>query len=340
MPASADEILQNHVKANLDVCSRCFNNTMSKQDIRSGIAGGPACSERCGKIDIEMETAPQSDTILKPRAARLISILESENIDIDTELLRLAIEDNADEHPPRKVFEIALEYALGQRDEDDLLPDSDPERDRDKKKKRRRWGRKPCETLPERLADGPAAESELKKFDTDPDSMDELSSFLIPMGVKDVYYLERPKEFAKQHGLEEIDAHSPRAVIYTAIKANWVRLQDASPPTIRDWIDEMDDEYSQHVLEASVIANPYDPFKEHHESFRSTGFWKLVKPQKAEPILGYMRGKANSILTTEEIAEDCGKSERFIRELLKVLSENEYVSRIENSSDEWVYSRD
>lgn len=334
MTATPDEILQKYVFDNLDICSRCFSPTMSKKEIGSGIAGGSACGDECGQLGISMESEPQPEPFLQARADRLIDILESNGIEVDSELLHLAVEDNASEHPPQEVFSTALEYALGQRDGEDLLPDPETDSVPGDTNQNQRDNRKTYDSLFERLVDGPISEVELEEFDTNPESINQLARLPVPMNTSDVYYLEQPREFAKQLGIEEIESHNPHSVVHIVISANWNVLQDASQSTIRKWMDEIPEEYSRHVLEVAVDVNPYNPIEDWQPSFRSTGFWPLVKRRKAQPILGCLQAAGSSPLSSEEIAEQVGESQQFVRQLLDILNENEYVER---SNGGWVY---
>lgn len=341
MPPDPDELLQKHIIKNLNVCSRCFTPVMSKQEKGSGIAAGTPCSNECGAMSLSMESAPQPERELKHRADRLMTILESNNIDIDSDLFFRAVEDNASDEPPRKVFTIALEYGLGQRDEKELLPDQEQDQDIEEENDSTIPS---YEDLPERLADGPITAGELETFESPPEIIDRLSRFSVPMNTSDIYYLDNPQDFAADYDLDETPAHSPYDVIYAALGVNWSVLEDASAGTIRKWMNEMEDEFSQHILLVAVAVQPYSPIDPHDPSFRSTSFWPLVKRQKAQPILGFMQSEQKSPLTTKEIAEGVEESEAFVQRVLKILSENEKVERqsrtFSKEDDRWLYIED
>lgn len=335
MSDDPNELLQKYITENPSVCSRCFEESMTKRAQGSGIAGGTPCGKKCGSMGLSMESEPQPYSTLRHRTDNLLDILESNDIDLNSDLIHKAVEKHATLEPPREVFKIALAYGLGQRNESRLHPQESQDEEQHSE---------PTQDLITHLKNGPVTTLTLDRCDSSPDVKEQLTKFRVPLGANDVQYLEQPEKFATEHNIDEIASHAPYDVVKTGLSSNWENFERASSNPVREWMDELDDEFSQHVLPAALSVRTYTPIDPWDDSFRDTSFWPLVKRRKAQPILAYMQKQQKSAHSSAEIAEGINESEDVVRRALKILRENETVkSRGRSYSEEdrgWVYVED
>jgi len=335
MEHDADELLKEHALRDPTICSRCFEETMPSSAEKDHYGGTP-CGEKCGNLGISMESAPQSTNKMLHRGDNLLSVFEEGDIEVDSEIFQQAIEHEASSRPPQEVIIRAIEYGMGQRTPSWLNNKSE---DETQNKITSIGGmRTHSKDVPTILSEGPITPGLLNRKNADPEIREYLAEFRDPEFDTIVLYLEDPDDFAEEFDIEDVSQHSAFDVAKKVVYVNWNELRSYSPTRIKNWIDDVDDRYSRHILSAAVLRGPSPLTKSsppHQDSYRETSFWPLVKEQIAQPIIGVIR-KENAPVSIEEIAEEVDEREQVVGKVLGILTEHETV-RGKDSEEGWQY---
>ena len=315
MTEKAKEVLRECVLKDITVCNRCFSKSAAKQDRVGSVSSVTPCSEdKCGEVGISMESETVDHIKLKPRADNLLEILKENGHDVESDLFYRAVEKYAKLYEPKKVFTKAIAYGLGHRDPAVLnaTPDQSDEDDEQDEEET-------IDSAVDAIAHGPTPRRSLQQYDDYELIKDELGVFEVAMThTLDICYLRNADEFAEAHGVEDMKAHDPRAVVDMAVGTNWTELTDASTGILSKWIQRTDDEFSSKIL-PSVVMRARIPIFDDEFEFQRSGFWPLVKRRINQPVLGNLQKFQKDIVSPKEISEKADMDEDLVEKSLRML---------------------
>lgn len=323
MAQKSGNLYEDLAESDLEYCSRCFKKAKDSQHRQSIQTGNHPCGKDCGELRASIESEPLQLSTLLDRGERLYNILTSKGVELDKDVFQRAIQHHADSDlPPKEVFIEVIDYGLGNRDKDNLdvqiqADDSDQSADH--------------------IAVRPVLESDINYDGLALEVQEHLSVLEVPFG-DDVYYVEEPRKYKEEFGVGWMTDHSPYAVVYKAIDGNKSTFENLSSRPIEKWVEELDDRFSEEVLQASMRAteyvHKYTDMDEH--SYRRSRFWDAVGKEAGQALLRCLRSEKDGQLSFSELDERLDMSHRVIGDLLDVLHMNESVERVQTESGvEW-----
>ena len=316
---SPEEILENHVLNDPTICARCFNRTMNSQERAGTTQSSPPCSDKCGHLDISMESNVISASEFKSRANKLFSILDEKGLEIDEDAFTHAVDYYPTHRSSRQAFINAIAFGIGDRDLAEIPRNNETKEAPSKTSAQDTKSKDPLELL----AEEPVTAAVINAINDD-SVLDHVRVLETPNLVDDLYYLADPEEFETEFDVEKTGDHSPESVANCAA----ILTSNSQNSTIQRWVDGMDNSLQKQILSAAVRQGaprnlPVDVHPS--DSFRSSPFWPAVKRNVAQPVLSYLKQQNNEYVSTSKIAGEIEFDEEVVRRVLNVLYENEKV---------------
>lgn len=318
MSASPEEIFEEVVEQQFNICRRCFKPSQPESR-RDSLDGGLSCGEDCGALSATLEEEPIERRKIEARAPRLLSLVQKDGYEVDEDVFREAIDILADlQEPPRSIFVDAVRAGRGEADISELMNSHGIESE-EVQRTRDLLGRLPCTGI---------SEEELEEID------DRVASGITTVADShrpgsNVYYISSPKDVPDEYPTARL-GNRFKEVMRVVVEENEGWFWRVSADAAEDWLEELNDEFGdyaasclfQYIRSRQRYTLKDSPSPE--EQFRRTCLWPILK-KDAEQIMGFLR-RHDDPQSLESIAEYVGRSESTVRTVLTVLQSATRVS--------------
>lgn len=340
----AKNILKETALSNSQVCTRCFRSVEAKSRRSGNFGRDTGCSDNCGQLGIELESVPVEYSELEFRSERLFGLLEDQGYDLNKYAFERAVEAYSDStseghnKPPKELFIEAIAHGMGAKSTDDLPTNSENNNSADKDSDE---NVKPIN----RLASGPQTRDLVSDIEHQNQVEEYISQFDTLEDDPNVCYIMDVEGFQSEFNIE-IGNHSPESVANATVQTSWESLDKGSKRKIENWLHESEDPAANYILSSylvkkcsrtskprSMVNDPSEIYRE----LRGSTLWPVIKREKAQPLLGFIRNHSQEEVPSAEIKNEFEEVDGFVSKLLDVLRTNGQVRRTE---DGWKYTGD
>ena len=332
----ADDILTK-IHRDFTTCSRCFGKTVSTKD--HGALNHVPCSDSCGNLDISMESDPIDHRQATRRANNILERLEENNISIDTDVFKTAVKKKYETTPPEDLFIDALEYALGNKNPDELEPDTHD--GRAQKRKTEDSDQEGDELDPiKTLAKSPVSEPVFDEIEDAGHIEDCIDRFETPNGMVDIIYITRPQAFKERTAVTDVGDHSRTKQADAVISSNQDTIKASPKRQFGRWKDDLDALMWHELLSAAILQLPLSSpahRDEDRDRLRRSEIWPVVKEQVSQKLLGLMQRSDQEYFTTDDLCEMIELRDQAVKHVVSALNANDTITP---TNDGWVYSGD
>ncbi len=334
--ADADDILTT-VLNEATTCSRCFAKTVTTK--QRGSLGHTPCSDNCGSLNLSMESEPISYTDADRRAKNLLKRLEEHDISIDEDAFKASVEKSYGVMSPDELFIEALEYGLGNKDPDDLEPDTPQAHGRTTKSGDSDEEEEEKEPI-KNLAESPISERIFDNIEDADQIADYVNRFETPDGLVDILYITHPQAFKKRTAVSEVGDHSQTAQADAVVRYNWGTIKANPKRKFGRWIDGLDTSIERDLLSAAVLCAPSrSPVNQDNDRdpLRESGVWPIVKERVSQRLLGLMKRSKHEYFTLDDLCELVEFRDQAVKRVVYALETNNTLTPTNKG---WVYSGD
>jgi hypothetical protein len=312
MTESANEIFEDVVTKNVEICRRCFKPSQPTKE-QDSVGGGASCSDDCGTLSITLETDPINRGEIEVRAPRLLPLIQQAGYEIDEAAYTDAIDLLSDiPEPPQSIFLDAIRAGSGEASTQDLLKKHDLESEEARR----------TQKILRELPTSNISEKDLKMIN------DQVASEIQTLADSrspgsSIYYLPDSATIPEKYQSMRFARDRPKHTMRTVIEENESWFWNTSAKNVDDWLDELDAEFEecaasclyQYIKSRQRRTATDSPPPD--EQFRKTSLWVVFKDD-LENIMGFLR-RHDSPQSAQEIAEYADLSESTVRTLLSVV---------------------